>query len=342
LKAVRFHEYGSVDKLQLEDVPDPTAGPGQVKVKVGACALNHLDVDLREGISRFPLELPLTPGLELAGEIVEVGPGVSDRWSVGDRVAPYLMGTDPNHVFTRTGRENLSPAAFIGAQMPGGYAEYAVIPERHLVRMPDGMSYVDAAAFQIAFGTAYHMLFTRAGLQAGETVMINSVGSGVGSAAVQLAKHAGAFIIGNASSDEKLDRAREFGMHEGINHATQDVAEEVRRITNGRGVDLVFEHVGGKLFQASLDSLVRDGRLVTCGAHSGEVVPLDLIVLFRNQTRIIGSFVYTSAEYEACLRLWEQGVLKPVVDSTFPLERTADAYRLMENRGHFGKIVVTP
>jgi NADPH:quinone reductase-like Zn-dependent oxidoreductase len=342
VKAVRFHEYGGVDKLLVEELPEPSPGAGEVKVKVGACALNHLDVDLREGISRFPLQLPLTPGLELAGEIVEVGPGVSDRWSAGDRVAPYLMGTDPHDVFTRTGRENLAPSSFIGATLPGGYAEYAVIPERHLVRTPDGMSDVDAAAFQIAFATAYHMLFTRARLQAGETVLVNSVGSGVGSAAVQLAKHAGAFIIGNASTDEKLERARGFGMHEGINHATQDVAEEVRRITNGRGVDLVFEHVGGKLFQAGLDSLVRDGRLVTCGAHSGEVVPLDIIPFFRNQTTVIGSFVYTSAEYEACLRLWQQGVLQPVVHSTFPLDGIREAFELMEARGHYGKIVVTP
>jgi NADPH:quinone reductase-like Zn-dependent oxidoreductase len=342
VKAVRFHEYGNVDTLRLEEVPEPMPGPGQVKVKVGACALNHLDVDLREGTSRWPLELPHIPGLELAGEIVEVGPGVSDRWGVGDRVAPYLMGTDPNDIFARTGRENLSPTGFIGFTMPGAYADFVCIPERHLVRTPEGMSDVEAAAFQIAFGTAYHMLFTRGRLRPGETVMVNSVGSGIGSAAVQLARHAGAVVIGNASTDEKLERARELGMHEGINHATHDVAEEVRRITGGRGVDLVFEHVGGKLFQAGLDSLVKDGRLVTCGAHSGEVVPLDIIRLFRNQTTIIGSFVYTSAELEACLRLWQRGVLKPVVHSTFPLEQTADAFRLMEARGHFGKIVITP
>lgn len=342
MKAVRFHEYGGRDKLVLEDLPDPVAGPGEVVVKVGACALNHLDVDLREGISRFPLTLPHTMGLELAGTITEVGPGVSEAWKVGDRVAPYLMGTDPASVFSRTGRENLAPTAFIGSTMPGGYAEYAAIPERHLVRTPDSMTDVEAAAFQIAFGTSYHMLFTRGELKMGETVMINSVGSGIGSAAVQLAKLAGAFVIGNASSDEKLAKARELGMHEGINHATQDVAAEVMRITGGRGVDLVYEHVGGKLFQAGLDSLGRDGRLVTCGAHSGEVVDLDIIVLFRNQTRIIGSFTFTSAEYEEVLRLAGLGLLTPQVHSTFALADLAQAFELMEARGHFGKIVITP
>jgi NADPH:quinone reductase-like Zn-dependent oxidoreductase len=342
VKAVRFHEYGGREKLVLEDVPDPVAGPGEVVVKVGACGLNHLDVDLREGISRFPLTLPHTMGLELAGTITEVGPGVSPEWKVGDRVAPYLMGTDPAHLMSRTGRENLSPAAFIGSTIPGGYAEYAAIPERHLVRTPDAMSDVEAAAFQIAFGTAYHMLFTRGELKMGETVLVNAVGSGIGSAAVQLAKLAGAFVIGTASSDEKLAKARELGMHEGVNHATHDVAAEVMRITRDRGVDLVYEHVGGALFQAGLDSLTRDGRLVTCGAHSGEVVDLDIIVLFRNQTRIIGSFTYTSAEYEEVLRLAGLGLLKPQVHATFALADLAQAFEVMEARQHFGKIVVTP
>jgi NADPH:quinone reductase-like Zn-dependent oxidoreductase len=204
------------------------------------------------------------------------------------------------------------------------------------------MTDVEAAAFQIAFGTAYHMLLTRGELKMGETVLINSVGSGIGSAAVQLAHLAGAYVIGNASSDEKLTKARELGMHEGINHATQDVPTEVMRITGGRGVDLVYEHVGGKLFQAGLDSLTRDGRLVTCGAHSGEVVELDIIVLFRNQTRIIGSFTFTSAEYEEVLRLAGLGLLKPQVHATYSLDDAAEAFELMEARKHFGKIVITP
>ncbi len=173
-------------------------------------------------------------------------------------------------------------------------------------------------------------------------MLINSVGSGIGAAAVQLAHLAGAFVIGTASSDEKLAKARELGMHEGINHATHDVATEVKRITNDRGVDLVYEHVGGKLFQAGLDSLTRDGRLVTCGAHSGEVVELDIIVLFRNQTRIIGSFTFTSAEYEEVLRLAGLGLLEPQVHSTFSLADAAEAFEVMEARLHFGKIVITP
>ncbi len=333
MKAVRFHEYGGRDKLVVESVPDPVAGPGEVVVKVGACALNHLDVDFREGISRFPLELAADHGTRArrhdrerrAGRLGGVE-GRRPRRAVPDGHRSRITSC------RAPGRENLSPSSFIGASMPGGYAEYAAIPERHLVRTPDSMTDVEAAAFQIAFGTSYHMLFTRGELKMGETVLINSVGSGIGAAAVQLAHLAGAFVIGNASSDEKLAKARELGMHEGINHATHDVPTEVMRITNDRGVDLVYEHVGGKLFQAGLDSLTRDGRLVTCGAHSGEVVDLDIIVLFRNQTRIIGSFTFTSAEYEEVLRLAGLGLLKPQVHSTYSLDDAAEAFEVMEAR----------
>ena len=282
-------------------------------------------------------------GLELAGTIVSVGPGVSEQWKVGDRVAPYLMGTDPDHLMSRTGRENLAPAELHRrVACPAATRSTRRSPSATSCARPTRMTDVEAAAFQIAFGTAYHMLFTRGELKLGETVLINSVGSGIGSAAVQLAKLAGAYVIGNASSDEKLAKARELGMHEGINHATHDVAAEVMRITDGRGVDLVYEHVGGKLFQAGLDSLTRDGRLVTCGAHSGEVVDLDIIVLFRNQTRIIGSFTYTSAEYEEVLRLAGLGLLAPQVHSTYSLDDAAEAFEVMEARQHFGKIVITP
>jgi NADPH:quinone reductase-like Zn-dependent oxidoreductase len=342
VKAARFHEYGNIEKLVVEDVPDPVAGPGTVVIKVGGCALNHLDVDLREGISRFPMELPHILGLEVAGEIVEVGPGVDSTWRVGDRVAPYLMGTDPHDHYSRTGRENLSPSGFVGVSMQGGYAEYIVVPERHLIRTPDGMTDVEAAAFQIAFGTSYHMLITRGRLALGETVLINSVGSGIGSAAVQIASLMGAVIIGTSSRDDTLAKATALGMHHGINYTKQDVAEQARALTDGRGVDLVYEHVGGAALQASLDAVTRDGRIVTCGAHAGEVVPFDVIPFFRNQTQLIGSFVFTSAEYEACLKLAGRGLLKPLVHAEVPLADIHQAFEMVESRSHFGKVVVVP
>ncbi len=341
MRAARFLEYGGIDKIVVEDLPDPTPLADEVLIKVGACALNHLDVDFREGISRFPVEPPVIFGLEMAGEIIEVGADVTG-WKVGDRVAPYLMGIDLDNHYARTGRENLAANAFLGITRPGGYAELCAVPQTHLVRIPDGMSFSNAAAVQVAFGTAFHMLFTRGRLAIGETVLINSVGSGIGSAAVQLAAMSGARIIGTSSGDDKLEAAKQLGMHHGINYTKQDIVEEVMRITDGAGAHLTFEHAGGDLFAAGLSSLGKDGRLVTCGAHSGEVVPLDIIPLFRMQWQIIGSFVYTKGEYETVMQMCADGLLKPLVDTEVPLEEIRSAFERMESRGHFGKIVVVP
>jgi NADPH:quinone reductase-like Zn-dependent oxidoreductase len=328
--------------LRVEEVDDPAPDPGEVTIRIRAAALNHLDVDVREGTSRFPVTFPHVLGVELAGEIEQVGDGV-EGWSPGDRVNPYIMAPCGQCRFCRTGRESLCLAAgFISFSTGGGYAEKVAVSGRQLVRVPDGISFEDAAAIQVAFATSWHMLFTRGRLQVGETVMINSVGSGIGSAAVQLAKQAGAFVIGNASSDEKLERARELGLDVGINHKTQDVAEEVMRITDGAGVDLVYEHVGGELFQKGLDSLSKDGRLVICGGHSGEVVPFDIIPFFRAQKSVIGSFVYTRDEVEKVFALAARGLVKPLVHTTFPLEAAAEAMDLMERREHFGKILLVP
>jgi NADPH:quinone reductase-like Zn-dependent oxidoreductase len=342
VKAVRFHEFGHSDVLRLEEIEDPKPGPGQVSIRIRASALNHLDVDVREGVSRFPVTLPHTLGVEVAGEIEEVGAGVED-WQVGDRVNPYIMETCGECRFCRTGRESLclSPG-FISFVTGGGYAEKLTCTARQLIRIPDGVSFEEAAALQVAFATSWHMLFARARLQAGETVMINSVGSGIGSAAVQLAHHAGAFVIGNASSQEKLDRATQVGMDVGIDHQREDVVARALEFTDGKGVDVVYEHVGGELFQKGLDSLSKDGRLVTCGAHSGEVVPLDIIPFFRTQHSIIGSFVYTKAEVEKCFELAERGLITPLVHRTFALEDARDAMDAMERREHFGKLVLTP
>lgn len=342
MKAVRFHEFGGPDVLRYEDVPDPEPGAGEVLIDIAASALNHLDVDIREGVSRFPVEPPFVPGVEVVGRIAALGQGV-EGWQVGDRVMPYLMDPCGHCRYCRTGRESicLTPG-FISFSTSGGYAEKLACSTRHLIRIPEGIEDEAAAALQIAFGTAWHMLFTRGRLQIGETVMINSVGSGIGSAAVQLARLAGATVIGNASSDEKLARAEELGLHHGINHATQDVVAEVMALTDGQGVDLVFEHVGGELFQKGLDSLSKDGRLVICGAHSGEVVPFDIIPFFRMQKQVIGSFVYTRQEVESVLELAGQGKLQPLVHTTFPLAKARDAMAMMERREHFGKIVLRP
>jgi NADPH:quinone reductase-like Zn-dependent oxidoreductase len=342
VKAVVFHEFGGVDVLQLEDVAAPEPGAGEVLLDDLACALNHLDVDIREGVSRFPVDTPFILGLEVVGRIAAVGPGV-EGWRPGDRVMPMLMAVCGECRFCRTGRESLcTGAGFISFANSGGYAEQLVCSAAQLMRVPDELSDEDAAALQIAFGTAWHMLFDRGRLEIGETVMINSVGSGIGSAAVQLAHLAGATVIGNASSDEKLARAAELGMDHGINHATQDVVAEVMRLTGDQGVDLVYEHVGGALFQHGLDSLGRDGRMVICGGHAGEVVPFDIIPFFRMQRSVIGSFCYTQREVEACLELARQGKIAPLVHQVFPLAEAREAMATMERREHFGKIVLKP
>lgn len=342
MKAVVFHEFGHADVLRIEELPDPTPGPGEAVVQVTASALNHLDVDVREGVSRFPIELPHTLGVEPVGRIAALGEGV-EGWSVGDRVAVYLIATCGRCVYCRTSRESLctAPDWFVGMGSGGGYAERVTCKVTQLIRIPDGVTDVEAAASNIAFGTAWHMLITRAGLRAGETVLVSSVGSGIGSAAVQVAKHAGAFVLGTSSRADKLDKARELGLDVGIDYTAQDVVEEVLRHTEGEGVDVVFEHCGGEAFQKGLDSLRKDGRLVICGGHSGEVVPFDIIPFFRRQLSVIGSFVFDRHELETCFALIAQGALRPQVAATFPLEEAAKAMDLMESREFFGKIVLT-
>lgn len=325
MKAVRIHEFGGPEVLRHEDVPDPVPPAGHVRIKVKACALNHVDIDIRDGISRFDISFPHILGLEVVGEIDQLGDGVEDFQS-GDRVMPYLLGGD----------------VFIGVAGPGGMADYVVAPTKQLVRVPDAIDDHQAAALQVAFGTSWHMLFVRGHLMIGETVLINSVSSGIGSAAVQLAKIAGAQVIGTSSSAEKLDRARALGMDEGINYTDEDVPARVHELTDGRGVDLVYEHVGGDRFADGLGSLAQDGRMVICGGHSGEVVPFDIIPFFRAQQQVIGSFVYSREELEKVLSLGARGMIKPLVAATFPLAEARAAMALLDSRDFFGKILLLP
>jgi NADPH:quinone reductase-like Zn-dependent oxidoreductase len=220
VKAVRIHEFGGLDVLRHEEVPDPEPPPGHVRIKVDACALNHVDVDIREGTSRFDITFPHILGLEVVGEIEQLGDGVDDGFKAGDRVMPYLLGGD----------------VFIGVAGPGGLADYVIAPTKQLVHVPEGIGDEEAAALQVAFATSWHMLFGRGHLTIGETVLINSVSSGIGSAAVQLAKLGGAYVIGTSSSAEKLERARRLGMDEGIDYTKEDVPARVRELTDGRGV----------------------------------------------------------------------------------------------------------
>lgn len=341
MKAVRFHEYGGVDKLGYEEAPDPVPSADEVLIRVRACAVNHIDLDLREGTSRVPLRLPHTLGIEVAGEIAETADG--GRWKVGDRVTVSFLLYCGACEMCRAGNDNICEnRGMLGVTAPGGYAELVVAPARSVLALPAGLSYEDAAATQVAFGTSWHMLIAQGSLRPGETVLVNSAGSGVGSAAVQIAKLAGARAIATVGSNEKQEAVARLGADVVVNYQEQDIVEVVQAETGGRGADLVFEHVGGETLQKSLQSVAVCGRIVTCGAHGGEVVPMDIIELFRKQAALIGSYTATSREIQTVLGLVAEGKLRPVIHKVMPLAEAAAAHELIAARKQVGKIVLVP
>lgn len=341
MHAIRFHEFGGEDRLRYEAVADPVPGPGEVVVRVRACGVNHLDLDLRRGTSRFPVALPHVLGMEFSGEVVAVGTGVTTA-KVGDRVMASAIPCETCR-YCRSGRDNLCPEArHYGVLTHGAYAGYVKSPARGLLPVPPGLGFEAAAAIQIAFGTAWHMLIVKGGLRAGEEILINGAGSGVGSAGIQVACHAGARVIATGGSDEKLERAKALGAQAVINYHREPLAATVLALTGGRGVDLVFEHVGGDLFIQSLACLAPDGRLVTCGAHAGEVVPLDIVPLFRRQQQIIGSRRGTRQEVETVADLVARGVFAPVIHGVYPLRDAPEVHRIIAERRQFGKLVLVP
>jgi NADPH:quinone reductase-like Zn-dependent oxidoreductase len=342
VKAVRFHEYGDADVLRLEDVPDPEPGPGEVVVRVRAVGLNHVDVDMRNGSSRLPLALPHTLGFEAGGDIAAVGEGVTDL-AEGDRVTPLYQVACRRCGPCLAGRQQFCERLqMLGVQRPGAYAEYVLARADAVVPLPDATTYEQAASTQTTFATAWHCLVTRARVRAGETVLVSAAGSGVGSSGIQVAKRAGARVITTAGSDEKLQRASELGADVGINYTTEDLAARVREATDGRGVDVVLEHVGGSVFERSLSAVADGGRVVVCGGHAGEVVDLDLIELFRHEWSVIGCARATEAELRHVIELVGRGELTPVVSEALDLADAAGAHRLMEDRRQFGKLVLIP
>jgi NADPH:quinone reductase-like Zn-dependent oxidoreductase len=229
-----------------------------------------------------------------------------------------------------------------GAKCWGGYAEYAKVPARNLIPMPENLTFEQAAAFPLTFLTAWHMLITRAGLKPGERVLVVAAGSGVGVAAVQIAKLAGAFVIATAGTDEKCEKAKALGADAVINHSRENIAEKVRELTDGRGVDVVFEHVGPAVFEQCLRSLAKGGRLVTCGATTGPTASFDIRFLFSRQLSVIGSMMGRTSELLTIVRLVGEGKLKPVIDRIFPLAEAAKAHEVLESRNFFGKLVLVP
>jgi len=340
--AVRFHEYGPAEVLRYEEVPDPKPGPGEALLRVRACAVNHVDIDMRNGTSRLPITLPHTLGFEIAGDVVAVGEGVTEV-APGDRVSPLFQIHCRECEWCERGEHmHCERIRMLGVQSAGGYAEYVVSPSWALLTLPDSLSYEDAAATQTTFGTVWHALVTRAGLEEGQWVLVNAAGSGVGTAGVQVARFLGARVIAAAGAAFKLERALEHGAEAGVNYAAEDMAARVRELTGGRGVDVVMECVGGDVLRASLEALAKDGKVVTVGGHAGEIVPVDVILLFRNQWSLIGSVRATADELRHVVGLVAEGTLSPVVHSVFPLAEAADAHRVLEERSQYGKLILAP
>ncbi len=342
MKAVRFHEHGGPEVLRYEDAPDPQINPTEVLVRVRACALNHLDLFLRKGIPGWKIPLPKIAGADISGEVVEVGSLVSGV-KPGDRVLlqPGLgCGRCQNCL---AGDENLCREYRVfGSVEDGGYAELVKAPGRNVLPIPGKLTFDEAAAVPLVFLTAWHMLFNRAKMRAGETVLVIGAGSGVGSAAIQIVKLFHGRVIATAGNDAKLAKAKELGADEVINHSTQDVAAEVKRLTDRRGVDIAFEHVGQATWKHAFGSLTGNGRLVTCGATTGYDVGVDLRYLFNRHLSVLGSFMGRKDELVAALQFIGQGKLRAVVDKAFPLAEARKAHEHLENREQFGKVLLHP
>jgi NADPH:quinone reductase-like Zn-dependent oxidoreductase len=336
MKAVRFHQHGTRDVLCFEDAPDPSPQPGYALVRVRACALNHLDLWERRGLERVRFPLPHISGSDVAGEIIE-----GEGFAAGVRVMlqPGLScGRCPSCL---AGRDNLCPSyEVLGYRSDGGYAEIVKVPITNVVPIPPHVDFVTAAAFPLTFLTAWHMLVTLARVRPGEDVLVLAAGSGVGQAAIQIARFFGARVIATAGSEEKLARARQMDVWQAIDHSSGEFAPAVKRLTNGRGVDVVVEHVGQATWEQSVRSLTRGGRLVTCGATTGAAGGVNLQHLFARQLSLLGSYMGAKSELLEAASLLFSGNLSPVVDATFPLALAGDAQDRMERRQHFGKIVL--
>ncbi|MBI3008558.1 MAG: zinc-binding dehydrogenase [Candidatus Omnitrophica bacterium] len=342
MKSVAINEHGGVDKLTFQDVPEPSVFKDEVLVKVKACGVNHLDIWVREGLPGIKIPFPHILGCEVSGEVYKVGEGIKDV-NIGDKVL-IAPGISCGRCYQcLSGNDNMCISYDImGLRCNGGYAEFAKAPLMNIIPLPEGLDFDGAAAIPLVFLTAWHMLITKARLLAGEDVLILGAGSGIGTAAVQIARLSGARVIVAAGTDEKLEKAKKLGADETINYKKSDFEREVKKLTNSKGVEVVFEHIGPDTWDKSIRSLSKRGRLVICGATSGPKVEIDLRYFFTRQLSIFGSYMGTKAELLDLLKLFGEKKLQPVIDRKFPLKEAKDAHQYMMDRKQFGKLVLNP
>jgi NADPH:quinone reductase-like Zn-dependent oxidoreductase len=344
MRAVVMREHGGPDVLRLEDVPEPVAGHGEAVVRVAAVAVNRLDIWVREDVGHaYGATLPIVPGYDVAGEVVEVGAGVAEV-ARGDRVYVHYDFSCGRCPYCLEGDEAAcAEYGVMGVNRPGGYVERVVAPARNLFLLPEAVSFETAAAAGSVYLTAYHMLFARARLRAGETVLVTAAGSGVGGAAMALARFAGARVLATAGSAEKRERALAAGAEHAVDYTQPGWGQEVRRLTGGRGVDLAVDHVGAAAVPEALAALANKGRLVLCGASSGPRVELDLIDLFARQVSLIGSSDGSRRELWEVFRLLGEGLVDPpAIEAVLPLEDAAKAQELLATRAHYGRVLLAP
>jgi NADPH:quinone reductase-like Zn-dependent oxidoreductase len=342
MKAVVFERCGGREVLEYRDVPDPRCGADEALIEVKACGVNHLDLWVRGGLPGVEIEMPHILGNDVVGVVAEVGEVVR-HVKPGDRVLvnPTLScGVCPACL---AGDDNLCRHHdVLGRRRNGGYAERVAVPGVNCLAYPENLKWEEAAAVPLVFLTAWHMLVGLAKLRPGEDCLVIGAGSGVGSAAIQIARMIGARVIATAGDDAKLERARALGAHEVINHAARDLGADARSLTGRKGVEVAFEHVGGEALVRAVGALARGGRLVTCGATAGGQVPLDANLIFGRHLTIMGSWMGRRSELVEALRFIRDGRLKPVVDSVFPLAEARRAHERIESRRHFGKLVLVP
>lgn len=330
MTAMVLREHGGPEVLHLEDVPAPEPKPGEVRVRIRAVALNHLDIWVRRGGPAFKLEYPHRLGSDIAGELddgtkVVVQPGLSCM-----KCTACLGGHD-----------NLCRHyKILGENTQGGYAQYIVVPAVNIAAYPARLDFAHAAASILPFLTAWQMVVHKARVQPGDTVLVQGAGSGIGVAAIQIAKLFGARVITTASSDDKLERAKQLGADVCINYTSQDFVAECKKLTDKRGVDSVIEHVGGDVFAASIKAVRNGGRIVTCGATAGFHPAIDLRHIFFRQVEVLGSTMGSKADLLTVLGHVAAGKLQPIVHEVLPLARAADAHRILEERRAFGRVVL--